>query len=442
MQISSENTGEHIDSYYANSAGVLPKFPTLNETIECDVAVIGAGFAGLTTALELAKGGKSVALLEANRIGWAASGRNGGFVSAGFAQSIFSIEQKIGLHKARQLYQLSQRGQQYVKTTIQSSGADDIIAGNGWLKLVRYDDKGQLQKRSERLARDYGVEQQYISPAMLPNYVASDRYFAGLCDPDPFHIHPLKYAALLAKLASKRGVKIFEQSKVTKLIKAGAGWIASTQKGTIECQHVVLATSAGDSPYKKVNNAILPVATYVLAAEVDRTQVRKSIPFKGCIADDRRAGDYYRVVEEGGKTLLIWGGRITTRTSKPADLENMLIGDVQSTYPELTKISPITAWMGHMGYTNHKMPIIGLLERGLWVVTAFGGHGLAPTAMGGLVIAEAITGQSNDYELFNEYKAMPIGMPGFKFLGRMGTQLEYWRLQFMDRLDEGKSRIN
>ncbi|MEZ5791576.1 MAG: FAD-binding oxidoreductase [Nitratireductor sp.] len=425
----------HVPGFYSQTAGKLPVHEPLNASLTADVCVIGGGLAGLTSALELARGGKSVILLEAERIGWGASGRNGGFVSASFAESIFAIEDKLGLDHARALYRLSTEGVGYVRNTIRSSGRDDIIQGQGWLKMIRHADLASLEMRAERLARDYGAMQTFLSKSELASHVSSDRYHAGLLDMGPFHIHPLRYCGLVGELAAQAGVRIFEHSRAVAVSGERGIWQVQTDKGMVRSSNIVVATSAYGGPVSRINQSILPVSTYVVSARSQKFD--DAIRFTGCIGDTRRAGDYYRLVGQGETRSLVWGGRITTRQSVPRDLGEKLRRDIQAVYPQLDDLEIETAWSGLMGYAIHKMPLIGRLREGLWAVTAFGGPGLNTTAMGGLLIASAITSGDDRWKLFE-----PYGLQwGGGLAGRAATQLEYWRLQMLDRIEERRAAL-
>ncbi|MCB1464280.1 MAG: FAD-binding oxidoreductase [Nitratireductor sp.] len=432
--------GGHVDSYYAATARSLPSLPILEGRAETAVCVIGGGLAGLTAALELARAGQAVVLLEAERVGWAASGRNGGFVSASFSESILKLEERLGIEHARKLYSLSLDGVSYVRRTIEENGRSDIIGGHGWLKMIRHGDSAALKRTAERMAQDYGASYRFVARNELAQYVSSKRYHGGMLDLSPFHIHPLNYAGLVAQLAVDAGARLFEKSKVIALRREAGTWIVETVRGTVEARQVVLAGSAYGGPSgglaRRVNAAILPVSTYVVTARSARLE--EAIRFEGCLGDTRRAGDYYRIVDgPGGEgRRLLWGGRITTRRSLPPHLGEELARDIRSVYPQLDDLAIEHAWAGLMGYATHKMPLLGDLGDGLWACTAFGGHGLNTTAMGGRLVAQAIAHDDDQWRLFTPFTLNWGG----GLAGRLATQLEYWRLQFLDRIEEARAR--
>ncbi|MHA1524253.1 MAG: NAD(P)/FAD-dependent oxidoreductase [Alphaproteobacteria bacterium] len=432
------NAIDHPARYYAQNA-TLPGAeagagarPALDRTIDVETCVVGAGFAGLTTALGLAGAGRSVALLEAQCVGWGASGRNGGFVSPGFAQSLAALEARLGRDHTRELFCLSRAGVDFVRATMDQPACAAKITGQGWVNVVRHEAGAALRQRRDQAASAYGINYTYWDTEQTRARLKSKRYFQGLFEPSAFHINPLDYARSLAGLAEQSGAKIFEATPATSLARSATGWRVATPTGVVNAGHVVLAGSAYMSGlWPKLERAVLPVATYVVTTEKLGDRLGRAVDFGGCISDTRRAGDYYRVVD--GDRLL-WGGRITTQRAQPGDLAAKIKSDIAAVYPQLGDFEIETAWSGLMGYALHKMPLIGALERGLWVATAFGGHGLNTTAMAGNLIAAAISTGDDQWRLFAPFTARWGG----GVIGRAGTQVAYWAMQARDWIDENR----
>ncbi|OKL45315.1 hypothetical protein A3843_02975 [Pseudovibrio exalbescens] len=424
---------EHIRSFYAARLASRVTHAELVGAQHTQAGVVGGGLAGLTAAVELASRGVSVVLLEAERIGWGASGRNGGFVSAGFAEGIDGIEKAVGIDAARRLYKLSQEGVSYIRRTLDEEGAGDLIEGGGWLKVQRYPGERQLAERRDKMARDYGVELELFNREQVQHYLNSERYHHALFNSEPFHIDPLAYSEVLRRKLVALGGTIHEETEVSGIKKNGASWRIHASHGCVSCEHVVVATSAYgvvNGTYLPVDRTMQPVATYVVTSAVMPERLKHVIRFNGCIADTRRAGDYYRLVDEGRR--LLWGGRITTRRSEPRHLARLLKSQILEIYPDLGDFPVEHAWSGLMGYSRNRMPLIGQLKPGLWAATAFGGHGLNTSAMGGLLVARAIAERDDTWEAFKSFG--PVWAGGVA--GRAAVQTEYLRLQLLDRLEE------
>jgi glycine/D-amino acid oxidase-like deaminating enzyme len=423
-------------SWYAATRDSSPDRAPLSGRTEADVAVVGGGFAGLHTARLLAMRGLSVVLVERRRIGWGASGRNGGFVGAGFAARSAALIDKLGLDHARKLYAQSQRGVEIVRAAIDGLGRPDIRMGMGKLTVSRTDQGAGFADRTRALAERLGAGFEPWETARVRALIVTVRYHQAIHDPKSFHIHPLNFALALARDIEGLGGELYERTDAVGLERQGAAWRLRTADGEIAARHVVLAGNADLGPVQsRIARAVLPVATYVAVTAKLGPGLAELIRWAGAISDTRRGGDYYRVVD--GDRLL-WGGRITTDTREPPRLREMMRSDILAVYPTLGEVGIDYAWPGIMGYAPHLMPQVGEIEPGLWVCSAFGGHGLAQTAAGADVLAAAIAGEDDRYKLFRPFGTGWAGGP----LGRIATQLVYWKLQANDWWDEKRQAEN
>jgi glycine/D-amino acid oxidase-like deaminating enzyme len=403
---------------------------------EADVAVVGGGFAGLHAARLLAQRGKRVVLLERRRVGWGASGRNGGFVGPGYAQRSGALIDQLGLDHARQLYAQSQRGVAIVRDAISELGRPDILMGSGKLSVSRTDQGTGFADRTRRLADQLGASFEPWETSRVRAVLATARYHQAIHDPTSFHIHPLNFALALANDIERLGSAFHETTEAIEVTRDGSFWRVRAAHGALKAQHVVLAGNADlGAVQPRIARAVLPVATYVAVTEKLGPRLGEAIRWTGAISDTRRAGDYYRVVD--GDRLL-WGGRITTDTTEPRRLREMMRGDMLSVYPQLGHIDIASAWPGIMGYAPHKMPQVGEVEPGLWVCSAFGGHGVAQTAAGADAVAAGILGDPSRARLFAPFGTGCAGGAA----GRAATQLAYWGLQMRDWWDEKRQAQN
>ena len=425
---------DHVNSYYAATVTETAARAPLSSREAVDVCIVGAGFAGLSTALELARRGRSVCVLETNRVGWGASGRNGGFVTAGFAQGLDAVKAAVGLDRAREMFQLSRDGVAKVARNIETLGLDAAEQRPGFVAVMRTDRADEVQAERDALERDFGHATEYWPTDKVRTHLKSETYFQGLYDGEALHIHPLNYAIGLAAGCEAAGVRIFETTPAVRLERDGAAHRIVTPDGVVTARHVVLTHSAyGRGLSRALDAAVLPVATYVVTTTPEPGLLGRAIATGAAIADTRRAGDYYRLLPDG---RLLWGGRITTQRSEPAQLAAMLKRDIAAIYPQLSGIEIDHAWSGLMAYAVHKMPIIGSLGDGLWMASAFGGHGLNTTAMAGELIAGAIADGDDRIKLFEHFGPSWAGGA----IGRAATQVTYWSYQLRDWLEERKSR--
>lgn len=415
------------DTFYARSLTDTRSRGELSGTVEADGAIVGGGLAGLTTALELARGGKRVVVLEAKAVGWGASGRNGGIVSPAFACGAEAIEARVGRDAARALHRLTIEGVERLRATITDlgiAGADPIA---GLLNLRRFDKADDLHAYAAEFSNDFGYDFTYLNRAAIRERLATDRYYHGLADPRAFHIHPLNYLRAVAAEIERLGGVIFEASPATATSLRGPVKEIRTAKGRLLACDVIFATGGYTGRLvPRLKRAVLPIATYMMISEPAPDLIASAIKTTEAVLDDRRASDYYRLVD-GGRRLL-WGGRITTRAASAEGVARELRREMVGVFPQLGGLKTEASWSGLMGYARHLMPQIGQMEPGVWHATAFGGHGLNTTAIAGKILAEAILGESDRIKMFAPFGLPWAGGP----LGLAAAQLTYWKLQAQD----------
>lgn len=426
-------TMSYPKTYYSERLNPKPvELPALSGRLKTGTCVVGGGLAGLSLARELGEARRDCVLLEKQQVGWGASGRNGGFVSPGFAQSISVLEKRLGRSHAEALFAETVKGTEFVRA--RASSIPDVVQGQGRLKLLRYNAPDQLRQSADYMNAVHGRSHAVLSKDALSQHLSSNTYHHAIFDPDTFTIDPLGYAqGLKRSLADYASVAAFENTPALRLEKKGAAWLVTTTSGMVEAEQVVLAGSAYlGQLYPALSRAVLPVATYVVSTQGLGDALDQAIRFRGALSDTRLAGDYYRRIDED---RLLWGGRITTQRSEPHKLAEMLKKQIVEIYPQLSALDIRHAWSGLMGYAVHKMPIIGELQPGLWSCTAFGGHGLSTTAMGASIVADAIAHGDDRWRLFDPFKVRWGGGA----VGRAGTQMVYWGMQLKDRWQESRA---
>jgi len=421
------------DSFYATTAVPYAPRPRLVQDVDTSVCIVGGGFAGLWTARALARRGYDVVIVEAGTIAGQASGRNGGFVSAGFAERLPRIVERVGIEQAKKLYALSRRGMEIVSDTL-AEGVPGVDPVPGRLNVQRFDDLDGARRQADFLAEHFGHEMLVWPTERVRETLKTERYYQALHDADAFSIHPLNLALALAAEIEQRDGRIFEQTRAIGADLEGVRKWLVTEHGRVRASEVVFCGSSFiGREFPQLDRTILPVSTYVCATAPIPEQLSDAIRYGGAISDTRRAGDYYRIAGD----RLLWGGRISTRKSAPGGLKKKLGRDIARVYPSLRGVEIEHAWAGVMGYTIHRMPQIGLLKPGAWVASGFGGHGLNTTAMAGELISTAIVDHDERWRNFVPFGLVWAGGA----LGRPLTQAVYWGMQVGDKFDESKARV-
>lgn len=426
---------DYASNYYRQTIAPVSSYPPLTQREDADVCVIGGGLAGLTAALTLARAGKRVVVLEAEKIAWGASGRNGGVVGPGYATSFASIARRTGQDNARQLHRLSIEGVGIVRDNINSLGIATAAPVSGALKVSRTENAAQARQYAQWLLDTFDYKLEFLPKEDIQQRLVSKKYFHALYDHNTFHFHPLNYAIGLATELQRLGGRIFEGTRASAIGRNGADQIITTESGKVAARHALVACGGyTDKLVPRLARSYIPITTYMVISEPAPELLATAIKTPCSIGDSRRSSDYYRLVEGGDR--LLWGGMITTRQEPPANIDVLLKTRIVDTYPQLEHLRIERAWAGKMAYAKHLMPQIGKLKEGLWYCTSFGGHGMNTTAIGGTVVAEAILGQSDRYRLF-----APFGLEwNGGILGKAAVQLTYWHYQINDYLQERKSR--
>ncbi|GAB4186587.1 MAG: FAD-binding oxidoreductase [Wenzhouxiangellaceae bacterium] len=433
--VSARSDNQLMTSYYEATAVPQPG-PPLTQHEQCEVAIIGGGFAGLAVAASLRERGvTSIAVVESRHVGYGASGRNGGFIFGGYSLGEEALRRQHGPERARQLYQLTLRGGELIAERSRALGIDCDYRQSGVLLADWFGDTASLRRKQQLMAETYGVDWRLLDREETRACLATERYHGALLESRAAHFHPLKYCQGLARALRAQGVAIHEQSPVTRVQSQGAGYRLDTPEGSLEAQRVVVAAGGYihglDLP---ISRAILPIATYVAATQPLGERLNDYIRGDWAIYDTRFAFDYYRPLPD---TRLLWGGRISIRRPGPETLKRWLRRDLQRVFPELAATTEFEyVWYGLMGYMRHQMPCIHQTRPGLWHLIGFGGHGVAPTSGLGELLAATLCGDDEQHDWFQRY-AMP---PVYGALGSGAAQLTYWRAQISDWIKDWRWR--
>ena len=404
--------------------------PHLTTDISVEVCVIGAGFAGLNTALELLeKGVNSVAVLESGEIGQGASGRNGGFVFGGYSLGEAALLRTAGPENARALYALTRDAVATIRARAKSSTMDCQMTDAGVVWANWFRSNASLTERRDLVAREFDVHWEHLNPEQLRRYVRSGRYSDGMLERDAFHFHPLRYAASLAARIEDLGGTVHTHSAVKSLKRDGDRWDITTANGTtVNCTHVVLCGGGYlRNVWSPAEQSMMPISTYVMVTEPLGDALDAAIPCNAAVYDSRFAFDYYRKLPD---KRLLWGGRITVKDPPRRIIESRLRADLKRVFPQFSGARVDYAWSGLMSYATHQMPQLGNPQKGLWIAQAFGGHGVATTTVAGRVIAAAICRDRKLLDLFARYGMSNVRKP----MGLVAAQIGYWAAQTADAL--------
>lgn len=417
------------ESYYRATATPYAPYAPLSGRQQARVVIIGGGYAGLNTALALAERGvRDVVLLEREQIGFGASGRNGGFVFAGYSLGEQALLDQLGADRAAALFALTGAAVQRIRQRIAdyAIACDAVDEGVIWANWFR--DPAVLRRRQQLLAERYNVHWQWLEADALAELVRSERYHGGLYERDALHLHPLNYALGLAAAAAAQDVHVHEHSSVISLARDGTRWRVRTAQAEVLAEQVVLACGGYLAGlHAPIDRAVLPIATYVMATAPLHERLADCLRTRAAIYDTRFAFDYYRPLPD---TRLLWGGRISVRDRSPRAVARLLAADALRVFPQLRGIKVDYAWSGLMSYARHQMPQIGGDGQGLWWAQAFGGHGLAPTCAAGELLAAALAEGDDRWKQFAGYGLDSTHRP----LGYLAAQASYWWQQGRDGL--------
>ncbi len=389
----------HTPSYYAASAHTAPERPALNDHLEADVAIVGGGFTGVASALSLAERGYSVVLLEANRIGWGASGRNGGQVLAGWSGEGELVKQ-LGPKAEEFLWKTRYLGNEIVEARIQKYDIKcDYVHGAATVAFNNAQMKSLEEEYADCVAHGFGDVMALVDGPGLRQHVATDAYIGGLVDRRGAHCHPLNLVIGEADAAERNGVKIFEATHITK-IDHGASPTVHTDNGSVKAKHVILAGNAYHTlESKKLHGLMLPAKTYVIATEpLGEELAHELLPDNLAICDSNWVLDYFRLT---GDNRLLFGGRCTYSNRDIGDIAGELGPRMRKIFPQLEKTKVDYAWGGVIGIPLNRVPLIGKVSDSVFYAQGYAGHGVNCGHIVGEMFTDAIRGKETGVDLFD-----------------------------------------
>ena len=403
------------DSYYVATAKGLADYPALEETVTADVCVIGGGYTGLSAALNLKELGYEVVLLEAERIGYGASGRCGGLIGSGQRKDVLDMEELYGRDRSRLLWDFAEAAKEEIRSRVQKHG-------------IRCDlQKGQLVGVHKRGYSDWPAE---LADALAEHYdyphcraldadearemVATPTFLGGLWDAEALALHPLNYVLGLARAASEAGVRIYEDSRVRWYTRKDPSKV-KTRHGSVQASFVVLGCNGYLGKLeRRVAGKIMPINNFMIATEpLGEKRARELISGRFGVHDTRFVVNYFRLSDDH---RLLFGGGENYRPGFPGDIENFVRPYMLRVFPQLEGTRIDYSWGGTLSVTVNRMPHFGRLRPNLYFAQGYSGHGISTASFAGKVIAEAIAGTAERFDVM-------AGIPTHTFPG--GTLLRY-----------------
>jgi gamma-glutamylputrescine oxidase len=388
------------NSYYeASATRPLADDPMLDGALDVDVCVIGAGFAGLSVALECRARGLSVIVLDAHRPGWGASGRNGGQTLVGFAKDEI-IEKQLGLDGARAAWAMSVEGVALVRERIERYGIQCDFT-SGYLTVATKPKRvPDLRAWMDDASARWGYSKlTWLDTDAVQAQVASQRYLAGVYDPFSGHLHPLKYCLGLADAARREGALLFAHSPVLEVVR-GTRPVVRTATGEVRCRFVVACGNAtiGDVLPANVAARIAPIASYIVATEpLGKARADALITTRAAVCDNNFFLDYFRLSADH---RVLFGGRASSTGTSPAQLSEEIRKRMVGVFPQIADARIEFAWGGFVDITRNRAPDFGSIDPNYFYVQGFSGHGVALTGIAGRVVAQAIAGETAAFDLF------------------------------------------
>ena len=422
---------DYSDNYYVRTKSYNLNTNKLSESLQCDVCIIGAGLSGISSALYLSKINPSlnIVILEKNKVGWGASGRNGGQLLHSFSGENYS-GQKHTQEEIKTLWQFTLEAVREVKKNIKDLNIQcDLIEGYIQAAVNKSHDE-ELKKYVDQLQTEYNYESAtYLSKSQMEQYFESPYYKSAMYDSECGQIHPLNYCLGLAKELSKnKNCKIFEDTGVISYNSQNKVTINTEKNINIKADKLIICCNAyiGDLN-KNLRRKIMPVKTYVSAfTQIPKKELDKYFRKPITVGDMLFVLNYFRLDSNNN---LIFGGGVSYSNIDPINLELSLKKSIRKILPGLEKFKAWCTWSGHVAITVNRFPHIGSIDNNIFFAQGYSGHGLAITTMVGKMLAEVISNQNNNMSLFEKFKHK--NFPGFGIIDKplLVLAMSYFKLK-------------
>lgn len=408
-----DKPGQHAPSWYADSVPPAPIRPAMAGDISADVAILGAGFTGLWAALTLARAGRRVVVLDAHRVGFGASGRNGGQVHSGFNKDQPWFEERLGETRARALWDLAEAGKAQLREFCATHAPEAAYRPGIAHGFFGAADLAEAETLASHMECHYDYPVEMLDPDAFRDLVKSPLYQGGSVDRAAGHLHPLAYALALAREAEAAGAIIHELTEVTEVTQGPIARL-KTPHGTLSAPHAIIAGNSYMSGLiPKVARHAMPINSFIGATEPLPDTWREVIAEDVAVADDRFVVNYYRFSQD---RRLLFGGRESYGLGFPADIETALRTRMERLFPQLAGVPFTNVWGGSLSITVHRVPYVTRVAPNILSAAGFSGHGVSLSGMAGRVMGEAVLGQQDGLATF---ETLPVPrFPGGPIFGQ------------------------
>ncbi|MDZ5603917.1 FAD-binding oxidoreductase [Pseudomonas sp. RP23018S] len=417
-------------SYYADSANPVPARPALQGEVETDVCIIGAGYTGLSSALFLLENGFKVRVVEAAKVGFGASGRNGGQIVNSYSRDIDVIERSVGQQQAQLLGQMAFEGGRIIRERVATYGIDCALKDGGVFAALKPKQMDHLEAQ-KRLWERYGNHQlELMDRNRIREVVGCENYIGGLLDMSGGHIHPLNLALGEAAAVESLGGTLYEQTPAIR-IERGANPVVHTPQGKIRSKFIIVAGNAYlGNLVPELAAKSMPCGTQVITTEPLGDALANSLlPQDYCVEDCNYLLDYYRLTED---KRLIFGGGVVYGARDPQNIEAIIRPKLLKAFPQLQNVKIDYAWTGNFLLTLSRLPQVGRIGDNIYYSQGCSGHGVTYTHLAGKVLAEALRGQAERFDAFAGLPHYPF--PGGQLLRVPFSALGAWYYSLRDRL--------
>lgn len=424
------SSSQHVGSYYAASANHSPERPALQDEVSCDVCVVGAGFTGISTALHLAEKGLKVVVLEGSRVGFGASGRNGGQIVNSYSRDMDVIEDRYGEQTARVLGDMAFEGNRIIRERIERYAIDcDLKQGNLFAACNDKQLKGLVEHKAlwERFGHD---RLELLQGDACRREVGSARYVGALVDHSGGHLHPLNLVQGEAAAFESLGGVIYEDSPVLEC-QHGSPVGLRTPHGRVSAERVVMAGNAYmHKLMPELEGKSMPCGTQIVTtAPLDESLARELLPNDMAVEDCNYLLDYFRLTAD---QRLIYGGGVNYGGQDPASIEGVIRPKLEATFPQLKGVDIDYAWSGNFLMTLNRLPQFGVINDNVYYAQGYSGHGVTCTHLAGRLIAEVMTGRDERFDAFAGLPHLPF--PGGRMLRVPLSAMGAWYYRVRDRL--------